>query len=188
MKPAALLIFIYMLLSLLSKAQPAIPAHPPIRIMVLNDKQEPLDFVSLRILLKADSSRILTAVSDSAGKLPLPELAPGDYLLCISRVNYEPACQLLSIPVENTSSAAQVLTITLQPTGQLSTVTVTAKKPPVQFLSDRTVIRVDASINNAGTTALEVLERSPGITLDKDGNISLKGRDQVMVMIDNKPS
>ncbi len=188
MKPAAFLIFMYMLLSLLTKAQPAIPAHPPLQIKVLNEKQEPLDFVSLRILLKADSSWILTAVSDSAGKLPLPELAPGDYLLCFSRVNYEPACQPLSIPVENTSSAAQILTITLQPTGQLSTVTVTAKKPPVQFLSDRTVIRVDASINNAGTTALEVLERSPGITLDKDGNISLKGRDQVMVMIDNKPS
>ncbi|WP_290797648.1 outer membrane beta-barrel protein [Flavihumibacter sp. UBA7668] len=188
MKPAALLIFIFMLLSLLSKAQPAIPVHPPIQIKVFNHKQEPLDFVSVRILLKADSSRILSAVSDSTGKLPLPELVPGEYLLCFSRVNYEPACQSLTIPANNTSLGAQVLTVTLQPSGQLSTITVTAKKPPVQFLSDRTIIRVDASINNAGTTALEVLERSPGITLDKDGNISLKGRDQVLVMIDNKPS
>ena len=39
-----------------------------------------------------------------------------------------------------------------------------------------------------GTTAMEVLEKSPGVTVDKDGNISLKGRSGVMIMIDNKPS
>ncbi|GAB2676485.1 outer membrane beta-barrel family protein [Flavihumibacter cheonanensis] len=162
--------------------------YPPIQVTVFNEKKEPLDFVSVRILQKADSGRVFSTVSDSTGNLALPDLKPGDYLLCVSRVDYEPACQDLIISANNTNTTPQILTIILHASTQLSTVTVTAKKPPVQFLSDRTVIRVDASINNAGTTALEVLERSPGITLDKDGNISLKGRDQVLVMIDNKPS
>ncbi len=47
---------------------------------------------------------------------------------------------------------------------------------------------MDASITNAGTTALEVLEKSPGVTVDKDGNVSLKGKAGVMIMLDGKPS
>ncbi len=53
---------------------------------------------------------------------------------------------------------------------------------------DRTVINVDASPTNAGATVLEVLEKSPGISVDKDGNISLKGKQGVVVLIDGKPT
>src|SRR5688500_5348059 len=53
---------------------------------------------------------------------------------------------------------------------------------------DKTVINVDAAISNAGTTALDVLEKSPGVQVDKDGNISLKGKQGVMIMIDGRPS
>jgi iron complex outermembrane receptor protein len=188
MRPGSLLTIFFLTFSLFSQAGTMVYDYPPIQVNVFNEKKEPLDFVSVRILQKADSGRVFSTVSDSTGNLALPDLKPGDYLLCVSRVDYEPACQDLIISANNTNTTPQILTIILHASTQLSTVTVTAKKPPVQFLSDRTVIRVDASINNAGTTALEVLERSPGITLDKDGNISLKGRDQVLVMIDNKPS
>ncbi|RYZ30003.1 MAG: TonB-dependent receptor, partial [Chitinophagaceae bacterium] len=53
---------------------------------------------------------------------------------------------------------------------------------------DRTVVNVDASVTNQGASAMEVLEKSPGIIVDKDGNISLKGKDGVMVMIDGRPA
>jgi iron complex outermembrane recepter protein len=49
-------------------------------------------------------------------------------------------------------------------------------------------VNVENSIVAAGSTALEVLERSPGISVDKDGNISLKGKAEVKVMIDGKPT
>lgn len=73
-------------------------------------------------------------------------------------------------------------------TKTLSTVTVTAKKPLIEQKIDRMVVNVDASVANVGATALEVLEKSPGISVDKDGKISLKGKPEVMVMIDGKPS
>jgi hypothetical protein len=50
------------------------------------------------------------------------------------------------------------------------------------------VVNVEASITNAGTTALEVLEKSPGIVVDKDGNIMLKGKSGVVVMMDGRPT
>src|SRR5688572_10612051 len=70
----------------------------------------------------------------------------------------------------------------------LSEVTVRGRKPLVQILPDKTIINVDAAVSNTGATVLEVLEKSPGITFDRNGNISLKGRQGVLIMIDGKPS
>jgi iron complex outermembrane receptor protein len=67
-------------------------------------------------------------------------------------------------------------------------VTVNARLPFVQRRIDRTIISPDALISNAGTTALEVLEKSPGVLVDANGNISLHGKGGVIVFIDDKPT
>lgn len=70
----------------------------------------------------------------------------------------------------------------------IETVTVTAERPLVQRKPDMLVVNVENSPIAAGNSALEVLQRSPGVTMDKDDNISLMGKQGVMVMIDGKPS
>lgn len=60
--------------------------------------------------------------------------------------------------------------------------------PFVEKRIDRTVINPDALITNAGSSTLEVLEKSPGIQVDINGNISLSGKQGVMVYIDDKPT
>lgn len=65
-------------------------------------------------------------------------------------------------------------------------VTVTAKRPFIETKIDKTVVNVDASPTSAGATALEVLEKSPGITVSNDGAISLRGKAGVIVMMDGK--
>jgi hypothetical protein len=49
------------------------------------------------------------------------------------------------------------------------------------------VLNVEASTTNIGATALELLEKSPGVSIDKDGNIGLKGKPNVLVLIDSLP-
>ncbi len=71
---------------------------------------------------------------------------------------------------------------------KLKEVVVSTKKPMIEQKIDRTVINVDASPSNAGSNVIEVLEKSPGVSVDKDGNISLKGKQSVLVMIDGRPS
>lgn len=71
---------------------------------------------------------------------------------------------------------------------ELKEVKVVAKKRMFEQKIDRMVVNVDASISNAGTTALEVLEKTPGVQVDKDGNISLKGKQGVTVMLDGRPT
>ncbi|MBK9735985.1 MAG: outer membrane beta-barrel protein [Saprospiraceae bacterium] len=70
----------------------------------------------------------------------------------------------------------------------LESVTITGKVPYVERKIDRTVVNVDALISNAGSSALEALERSPGISVDQNGSLKLKGRSGVSVFIDDKPS
>jgi hypothetical protein len=71
---------------------------------------------------------------------------------------------------------------------QLNQVVVSSKKPLYEIKIDRTVVNVDASPSNVGANVIEVLEKAPGVNVDKDGNISLKGKNAVLVMIDGRPS
>jgi len=70
----------------------------------------------------------------------------------------------------------------------LQQVTVVGKRPLMEQKADRLIINVDAAVTNVGATALEVLEKSPGVTVDKDGTISLKGKQGVLILIDGKPA
>src|SRR5687767_736608 len=65
-------------------------------------------------------------------------------------------------------------------------VTVMAKRPFIETKIDKTIVNVESSPTSAGSTALDILEKSPGITVDNDGNISLRGKQGVIVMMDGK--
>jgi hypothetical protein len=70
----------------------------------------------------------------------------------------------------------------------LQTATVTGHTPLVQRKKDRVIINVEVSPSNTGSTVLEVLERSPGVTVDRNGGISLNGKPGVLVLVDDKPT
>ncbi|MFA6277391.1 MAG: outer membrane beta-barrel protein [Pedobacter sp.] len=71
---------------------------------------------------------------------------------------------------------------------KLKEVTITGKKQLIERKQGKTIVNVDAAITNAGTTVLEVLEKSPGVMVDKNGGISLQGKPSVLVLIDDKPT
>lgn len=70
----------------------------------------------------------------------------------------------------------------------LTAVTVAGRKLPVERRQGKTIVNVEASVTNTGSTVLEVLEKSPGVTVDRNGGIALNGKTGVLVMIDDKPT
>lgn len=58
----------------------------------------------------------------------------------------------------------------------------------IEVKADRTVFNVESSINATCSNALELLQKGPGVTVDKDENISMKGKNGVRIYIDGKPS
>ena len=155
-----------------------------IKITVMAEDQTVLPKTTVALLRPTDSVLIRTAITDEAGIALFQNLAAGNYICRISRVSF----QSHHTGVLDLKSKASITSniVLRQSSTVLQDVTVAARKPLIQLLPDKTVVNVDASITNAGTTILEVLEKSPGVTIDRDGNISLKGRSGVQVMIDGR--
>jgi len=135
-----------------------------------------------------DSSLIKIALTDKNGVAEFENIRFGNYIIKATLVNFATQYSTaVSLSAEQT--VVQIPAITLLPgTTQLSTVTVTSRKPFIQKLSDRIVVNVENSIVSAGSSAMDVLERSPGVNIDQNDNITLRGKSGVIVMVDGKPT
>jgi iron complex outermembrane receptor protein len=152
------------------------------------DNQKIIDAPSIYLLNKKDSSVVKIAIADKQGNFSFEDIKAGDYLLLASSVG---RAKTYTGPFIISSSNVVFNAGTLQLNmieKSLNAVTVTTKKPFIERKADKMVLNVEASISNTGSTALEVLEKAPGVTVDKDGNISLKGKQGVQIMVDGKPT
>lgn len=98
------------------------------------------------------------------------------------------AQEVKSVKIAKDSNEIKKSLISTDSVHQLKQVVVSSKKPLFEVKIDKTVINVDAAASNAGANVIEVLEKSPGVYVDKDGNISLKGKSSVLVLIDGRPT
>jgi iron complex outermembrane recepter protein len=156
--------------------------------LIQDESQKPIESASISLLKPADSSTIKTITSDKKGNFSFYNVANGKYLINISSVGHSPFYSP-AFEISNDKPLVQLGTIALkQETKELKTVSVVGIKPFIEQKADRMIVNVDASPSNAGATVMDVLEKSPGVTVDKDDNISLKGKQNVTIMIDNKPT
>ena len=150
--------------------------------------QKIIDAASVSLLKAKDSSLIKVAVTDKDGNFSFENVKEGNYLVLATSIGhsktYSPA---IAITANNLSANVGVLQL-VQAEKALKEVVVNSKRPLIERKLDRTIVNVDASITSTGSTALEVLEKAPGVSVDKDGNISLKGKSGVIVYIDGRPS
>lgn len=134
-------------------------------------------------LLEHDSNAVVTtAVSDSSGRFSLTKLSRGQYNLEVRSIEYMPFT--IAVVMDRNKNLGNLALIIQE--NSLSEVSVNVVRPSVIQKADRTIIDVAASINNAGSTVMEVLEKSPGIVVDANGGIKLRGKSGVLVMIDGK--
>ncbi len=159
-------------------------AQSPVAVSgsVITRAGEPVAGATVHISGGAQFSR--TLLSDSAGIFTLI-LMPGKYLLRITAVEMKAFEREITIE-KNTQQLEPVVLVS---TGvkELDAVVVKAEKPMVEQKLDRTIIHVDAMIGGSSGNALQLLEKTPGITVE--GNIiSLSGRGTATILIDNRPT
>ena len=155
---------------------------------IKDGSQRNLQSATITLLKAKDSSSVKFAVADKNGEYEFVNISEGKYIVSVTSVGYE---KVFSAAFEITEAIPEVslgvITLT-EKSKNLGEVTVTAKKPFIETKIDKTIVNVEASPTSAGATALEILEKSPGITVDNDGNISLRGKAGVIVMLDGKLS
>jgi iron complex outermembrane recepter protein len=150
--------------------------------------QKIIDAASVSLLKAKDSALVKVAVADKDGNFSFENLKEGSYLVLATSIGHT---KTYSSKITISPDALSVNTGVLQlvpAEKDMKEVQVTSKKPLIERKLDRTIVNVDASITNTGSTAMEVLEKSPGVSVDKDGNISLKGKSGVIVYVDGRPS
>lgn len=144
-----------------------------------------LSSATISLLKAADSSLVKVALSETSGVYDFSNIKEGSYLLSVTNVGFNKTFsqpftlangQKLDLPAITLAAVA----------ANMSAVVVQARKPLVENKIDKMVVNVDAAPTNAGSSALEVLEKSPGISVDRDGNISLKGKQGIIVLMDGK--
>ena len=186
MKKGYLFLMALVFLSITSIAQSS--KNGKINVSIRNEQQQFLENATAELLRFKDSSLLKAAISDKTGAVVFENLATGNYRIRISMVGYT-TLYSGSIVIDESAKEVNVGTITLQTAvNSMSDVTVTSRKPFIQKLTDRIVVNVESSIVSAGSSALEVLERSPGVTVDQNDVIGLRGRQGVIIMIDGKPT
>lgn len=164
--------------------QPA--SRGKLSVVIANDQDAPLENATVQLLRSKDSVLVKAAVSDKTGLAEFENIRFGSYLLKASMVNHAPKySSVFNLAAEQPE--LQIPKLALQKaTAEMREVVVAAKKPFIQKLTDRIVVNVDNSIVNVGSSAFDVLERSPGVQIDPNDNISLRGRAGVIIMIDGK--
>lgn len=155
---------------------------------VTDAKQKGIDAATVQLIRVKDKIVMKAAVTNTQGKFEMEKIAEGNYIVTISAVGFEKK----SSDTFNITAIKQTIELTpmqlVNNSKSLGGVTVTGQKPMIEHKIDKTVVNVDAFITNAGGTAMEVLEKSPGISVDRDGNISLKGKQGVIILMDGKQS
>ncbi|HEY1112064.1 MAG TPA: TonB-dependent receptor [Chitinophagaceae bacterium] len=156
--------------------------------IVKDDSQKGAEGATITLLKAKDSTVAKIAAANKTGHYSFEGVPEGRYLVAITAIGFGKA-YTQAFDINTSNSAINLKTTALfRQANSLAGVTVVAKKPLVEQKIDRTVVNVEAAVTNVGSSAIEVLEKSPGVSVDKDGNISLKGKEGVLVLVDGRPT
>ncbi len=186
LKSSSLLIR-FMMISIFSGLVQFAQGQTRIRGSVQDNVNKPIPFANVLLLQSTDSSLVLGAVTSIDGEFNIMNVQPGKYLLKITMIGYE---SVNSSIFEVEKEQNEIVSNTIQmheDTRQLDEVVVSALRPLYEKQADRTIVNVQNSITSSGKTALEVIERSPGILVNRQNNsISMNGKNGILVMVNGK--
>ena len=152
---------------------------------VVDEEGEAVPYAAVAVFTSKDSALVKGTTSDDQGVFSV-EVAPGTYRLQISFLSLEEKT-IPDLTVRNAD--IRLGNITMRSSSlALEEVTVTAEKQQMELKLDKRVFNIDKDLNNTGNNASEILENLPSVNVDVEGNVSLRGSQNVRILIDGKPS
>lgn len=160
------------------------PKQSTISGVILDEQNKPVDYVTVGLFKVSDSALVKTALTTPDGKFEFVNISAGNYFVRANMMGYS---KYKSNPFSLTESNLVLDKIILKTEGKtLNAVSITATKPLIERKVDKLVMNVENSSVAIGSTALEVLQKAPGVTVDQNDNISMQGKQGVLIMLDGK--
>jgi outer membrane receptor protein involved in Fe transport len=155
-------------------------------IIIDFESKKPLEFCTASLLRSQDSTVVTGMLTNENGAFNFEQLKFGTYFLKASFVGYEPiTIRDIKLDEKNTTVKLKAIFLKLK---IMKEVEVVADKATLQIEPDRKVFNVEKSIISQGGTAADVLKNVPTINMDGDGNMNLRGSDNITIYIDGKQS
>jgi outer membrane receptor protein involved in Fe transport len=149
--------------------------------------KKPVDYATATLIDQASGKIITGALTDSTGKFTFSKLGDGIYKLKISFLSY--ADKIISGIKLSKGNTLKLGVIFLSPNARaLGEVQVTAKKALIEEKIDRTIYNAENDLTTQGGDATDVMKRVPMVSVDLDGNLSLRGSQNITVLINGKTS
>ncbi|HET6253773.1 MAG TPA: outer membrane beta-barrel family protein [Puia sp.] len=155
--------------------------------IVRDDQGKLLSDVSVALKKERDSTLVKISLSDSNGRYSFSAIPPGNYFITVSHVAYAPANSSVFTARDNSPSQIPPLELS-RASHELRQAQVTAIRPLVEVKPDKIILNIANTINAAGENALDLLRKSPGVTVDNNNSISLGGKNGVRVYVDGRPT
>jgi outer membrane receptor protein involved in Fe transport len=149
------------------------------------DTQQPVPYATITLVEPATSKPVDGTMADDKGKFALEKVATGSYRLAISFIGYETK----TMDIQVTNAAVDLGKITIGSTAKaLGEVVVEGQRAMIEEKVDRTVYNAENDESNRGGDASDVLRKVPMLSVDLDGNVSMRGSQNIRVLINNRPS
>ena len=152
---------------------------------IITDRKsgEKMPYVNAALYRQRDTLFMRGATTGPEGRFEIKDVAPGQYLMMVTMVGYERWTQVTQV-----TGNLDLGTIALRPGTTLKEVEVVAEKPLYTMDGEKHIYSTtdDPSIQTG--TASDALQNAPGVEVDADGNITLRGTESVDVWINDKPS
>jgi outer membrane receptor protein involved in Fe transport len=150
--------------------------------------QAPVEFATVALTLPGSEKPVNGAVADEKGRFVITKVPNGTYQLIVSFIGYK-NFTVGNITVSDRKSNIETGSIKMSADNkELEAVTVEGQRSIVEEKVDRTVYNAENDATARGGDATDVLKRVPLLTVDMDGNVSLRGNSNIRVLINNKPS
>ncbi len=148
---------------------------------------KPIEYANIILFKSIDSAQVTGTISNSEGRFSLASVQPGSYYASIQFLGFDRVTLDLTVSSDNTN--IDLGTIELSPAAvNLDNVVVEGERSPISYQIDRKVIDVNQMPVSASGNAAEILENVPSITVDIEGNVSLRGSQNFTVLVDGRPS
>ncbi|WP_367913909.1 outer membrane beta-barrel protein [Leadbetterella sp. DM7] len=160
-------------------------ALPPQKISgyVKDTTAAAVPFAVVGLASYTDSALLKFEITDEKGFFEFESVLPGHYFLKVSSTGFQ---EFTSSPFEVSDAAAQHNIVLSVSQNHLDEVTVSATKPVIEFLPGRLIFNVDQLISASGGNAFDLLSQAPGVTVNSDGLVNLRGKPDVLVLMDNR--
>ena len=153
-----------------------------------SEVDKPLEYATVSIINIENGSIVNGTISDESGFFQLKNIDPGVYRIEITFIGYEKKV-IKKLEITNKSRKIELGQVMISPASEsIDEVVVTADRPTMTYKIDKKIINVSQQHTSASGTAVEILENVPSVTVDIEGNVSLRGSQSFTVLIDNKPT